>query len=198
MAVTQTEIFSNIRYKDTVIDIYPYFELDTCERINYNNTIPKSEVPTVSNDSFFLNNKYDTAPFADYMDTLVFTKPDKIILLEYDFLSCFPCLIAMQSYSRLLDSLGDKIQIIIIAPIDPTTKSPLADKLMEKYNIKGRVDYHLLREGADKITYVRYIKNYPLLLVIDKDGIVRAVKVGINKDEDSFEAIYNLVKPFVE
>jgi thiol-disulfide isomerase/thioredoxin len=192
----QTIIYSDIKYKDTIIDISPYLALDTCIKINYNK--PKIEKPQIPYDSFFLNKKFNLIPLAKYIDTSVFSKSNKVILLEYGFLSCLPCLIAMQTYSKLLDSLEDKIEIIIIDPIDPKTKSVLVDRVLEKYNVKGRVKYYLLNEGNQDITFGNYINSYPLLLVIDKNGIVRALKRGINSDENALDAIHKLLNPFLE
>lgn len=195
--IIQRKVMDNFVYKDTNgIDIDFYFSLDECPPYVKSKDTVKKEI--VSPDIFFLNKSFDYSQMGEYIDTTRFSNSNKIIILDYSWLGCGPCLLIMNIFPRILDSFENEIDVLFIDPISDTSKSIFATQLLNKHNLLERVEYKLMSHAEKVFTFDGIVNEYPLLLIIDKKGIVRKVKIGMGKDEDAFETIYNMIKEVLE
>ncbi len=183
---SQKIIYDQMKYSNTSFNISPYYKLRKCPPI----TPQKIEKPLAA-DSFFFNKKFNYHPLLKYIDSNNFQSHSKILLIDYSFLSCFGCVLLLKSYEKLLDSFNNEIDILLIDPVDERGREFAVKLQLEKYKIKNRVKHYLVKDAAWEITYHRIINTYPTLLLIDKNGIVRYVKIGVNIDEDVFETLKN-------
>ena len=191
--IIQRRVLDNFKYKDTSeIDIDFYLSLDECPPYVKSKDTVKKEI--VDLDTFFLNKKFDYSKMGGYLDTSIFTNSGKIIILDYSWLGCGPCLLIMNIFPRLLDSFENELQLVFIDPVTDTSQSVFATQLLNKHELNGRVEYKLMSHAEDIFTFNGVIEAYPVLLIIDKNGIVRKVKTGIEKDEDAFETLYKMIK----
>ena len=191
--IIQRDVFDNFTYKDTSsLDVDLFLSIKECPPYKKREPEPLKEIVDI--DSFFLNKKFDYSKMGGYLDTSIFTNSGKITLLDYSWLGCGPCLLIMNIFPRLLDSFENELQLVFIDPVTDTSQSVFATQLLNKHELNGRVEYKLMSHAEDIFTFNGVIEAYPVLLIIDKNGIVRKVKTGIEKDEDAFETLYKMIK----
>ncbi len=182
--ITQTIIYDSFIYSDSTIDIEPFFKLKSCspppEFNSYN-------IKEVNLDDLFLNKRFDFKPLAKYLDSNTILNSGKITILDYSYISCFGCVLLLKSYEKILDSFSNQISIILIDPVDQNSKKAILDKSLVKYNIYNKVNSYITYNNAKEITYNGAINAYPTLFFLDQNGIVRFIKVGVNRDENIYE-----------
>ncbi len=57
-------------------------------------------------------------------------------------------------------------------------------ELFDKYKVRDRVKHIFTMGDQYETTFHNVISAYPTLLIIDKKGVVRFVKVGVNYNND--------------
>ncbi|TAM95922.1 MAG: redoxin domain-containing protein [Chitinophagaceae bacterium] len=102
----------------------------------------------------------------------------KILIIDFYTTHCRGCILSFPKYDSLQKEFGDKIQILLCTgePEDAVRK------LFSR--IQGLKNIHLASVVSD--TVLRNIFKHrlvPHVVVIDKEGIVRAVTYGINKKD---------------
>ena len=189
--ITQTVTFDSFYYSDSIIDLEHYLKLKTCP------PVPKkkpSKVKEPTLDELFLNKRFDFKPFVKYIDSNQILNSGKITVIDFSFLSCFGCVLLLKSYEKILDSFSNQMDVILIDPVDPKGKNLIINKTLKDNKIYERIKYYITFDDAYETTYKNKIKAYPTLFFLDKNGIVRLIKVGVNIDEN----IYNTFKKEIE
>jgi hypothetical protein len=193
--ITQTVTFDSFYYSDSIIDIEPYLKLKTCP------PVPKkkpSKVKEPTLDEMFLNKRFDFKPFVKYIDSNLILNSGKITVLDFSFLSCFGCVLLLKSYEKILDSFSNQMDVILIDPVDPRGKNLIINKTLKDNNIYERIKYYITFDDAYETTFNNKIKAYPTLFFLDKNGIVRLIKIGVQIDENIYETFKKEIERITE
>lgn len=189
--IVETIIYDLFVYKDSIIDVKPFFNLNKCQPLIINN---KSAFEEFNLEDTFLNKRFTFNPLAKHLDSNKILNSGKITILEYSYLSCFGCALLLKSYDKILDSFSNEIDIIIIDPIDKPVQKPLIEKTLKQHQVLNRIEYLMAYNDAKTVTLGNKIQSYPILFFIDKHGIVRCIKDGVSMDEN----IYKTFKKEIE
>jgi peroxiredoxin len=101
----------------------------------------------------------------------------KVVLIDFSYIGCLPCMEAIGPMNRLHEKYKDKgIKIVSIYPLD---KTGAVKKYIEKYGIKYPVYI-----DANTLPAKYGVTGYPSFYLIDKDGKIANVIPGYT---DSFE-----------
>jgi peroxiredoxin len=98
----------------------------------------------------------------------------KVIVLNFWFTACKPCILEMPHLNKLVNEYKDN-PVVFIAP------APETDAQIKKFLKKYSFDYHIIPSSLEYITALG-VENFPTHLVIDKEGIVRQVFIGYADD----------------
>jgi peroxiredoxin len=101
----------------------------------------------------------------------------KVVLIDFSYIGCLPCMQAIGPMNRLHEKYKDKaVKIVSIYPLD---KTAAVKKYVEKYGIKYPVYM-----DANTLPAKYHVTGYPGFYLIDQDGKVANVISGYS---DSFE-----------
>lgn len=112
----------------------------------------------------------------------------KVVVLNFWFIGCRPCINEMPILNNLVDEFKDQDDVVFIAPAldgQASLKSFLKENIF-KYQIA--FDAHLNNEKMG-------IGIYPTHIIIDRNGIIKYVSIGAHEDIGSIlkENIQNFV-----
>lgn len=111
----------------------------------------------------------------DMSDTVTYDlnyyKGRKVVVLNFWFASCAPCIHEIPDLNRLYDRYSDRADIVFVAPTFEFQE--VIDSFLSKYHFK----YPILPEAYEAIKNYKAIA-YPLNVVIDFDGRIAFVSAG--------------------
>jgi len=103
----------------------------------------------------------------------------KVVLLDFFYKSCYPCMLALPSLQRLHETYaGLGLQVIGLDPFDD------ADDDMPAFLEKRGVMYPVLLTDRDLPASYR-VSGYPTLYLVDKHGLVKYVHEGYGEHMES-------------
>lgn len=114
-----------------------------------------------------LNVEGKTIRYSDYRG--------KLILLDWWYVGCKPCIKSMNDIDKLQDELGEENFTII--GMNPISKPNAIKRFMKKYNYHHEV---ILPNSTFKDAY--NIRAYPTLYLIGKDGRILFARAGYSAD----------------
>jgi thiol-disulfide isomerase/thioredoxin len=97
----------------------------------------------------------------------------KIIVINFWFTTCKPCIMEMPHLNKLVADNKDSVIFLAPAPENETQ----VKKFLKKYSF----EYNITPSSIDLIASMN-IENFPTHLVVDKEGIVRQVFIGYADD----------------
>jgi peroxiredoxin len=112
----------------------------------------------------------------------------KIVLLNFWFAACKPCITEISSFNELQDKYKSKNLVILSVGID---KKGVAQKVVEQKKMR----YAVVAERKD-IAERMNVSTYPTSFLIDQQGIIQQVFIGAS-DFDATHA-YTEIKPHIE
>ncbi|MCR9253874.1 MAG: TlpA family protein disulfide reductase [bacterium] len=96
----------------------------------------------------------------------------KIVVYNFWFTSCRPCIEELPQLNELVEKYGDRITFVA-----PTfNDKAMVDKFLKRREFK----YQILTDGND-LSKEMNITSYPTHLVVDEKGIIRKVFIGANQ-----------------
>lgn len=98
----------------------------------------------------------------------------KVIVFNFWFTSCKPCITEMPHLNELVKDNKDK-EVIFLAPA-PENETQIR-KFLKKYSF----EYNIIPSSLDFINKLQ-VENFPTHLIIDQKGIVRQVFIGYADD----------------
>ena len=98
----------------------------------------------------------------------------KVIVINFWFTGCKPCILEMPLLNELVKSYSDSA-VVFIAP------APENEMQIKKFLEKYRFEYNIIPSSSDFIDKL-YIENFPTHIVIDQRGVVRQVFIGYSGD----------------
>ena len=111
----------------------------------------------------------------------------KIIVLDFWFMACPPCIAELPELNQLVADYRDKNVIFLGGTID--TRRALRHRFLPKY----RFDFTILPE-ADDLEDSFGILNHPTIFIIDRSGKAAAAWEGADADEDEKNSLYLKLK----
>ncbi|CAA6825323.1 MAG: Unknown protein [uncultured Aureispira sp.] len=112
----------------------------------------------------------------------------KIVLLNFWFAACKPCITEISSFNELQDKYKSKNLVILSVGTD---KKEVAKKVVDEKNMR----YAVVADRKD-IAEQMEVSTYPTSFLIDRKGIIRQVFIGAS-DFDATHA-YTEMKPHIE
>jgi thiol-disulfide isomerase/thioredoxin len=96
----------------------------------------------------------------------------KVIVINFWFTSCKPCIAEMPLLNGLVAAYKDKDVVFIAPALDK-------DGAITKFLQKFKFDYQII---ANQVKYADKLKveNFPTHIVTDKQGIIKQVEIGYN------------------
>ena len=112
--------------------------------------------------------------FPNYDKTLELTV-DKVVILDFWYTSCFPCIKTIPHLNKLKEKFKDKIEIIGVNPIENTEKHK---EKIENFIKRTPMNYPIFL--VESIPSAYNIRAYPILYILDKNRKVRYSKIGFS------------------
>jgi peroxiredoxin len=112
----------------------------------------------------------------------------KIVLLNFWFAACKPCITEISSFNELQEKYKSKNLVILSVGTD---KQEVAQKVVDEKKMRYAVVADR-RDVADKMD----VSTYPTSFLIDQEGIIQKVFIGAS-DFDATHA-YTEIKPHIE
>jgi peroxiredoxin len=112
----------------------------------------------------------------------------KIVLLNFWFAACKPCITEISSLNELQDKYKSKNFVILSVGTD---KKEVAEKVVDQRKMR----YAIVADRKD-IAKQMEVSTYPTSFLIDRKGIIRQVFIGAS-DFDATHA-YTEMKPHIE
>jgi peroxiredoxin len=112
----------------------------------------------------------------------------KIVLLNFWFAACKPCITEISSLNELQDKYKSKNLIILSVGTD---KTEVAEKVVEQRNMR----YAVVANRKDVAEQMK-VSTYPTSFLIDQEGVIQQVFIGAS-DFDATHA-YTEMKPHIE
>lgn len=113
----------------------------------------------------------------------------KILILDYWFTGCKPCI---ASWPKLLDlqaKFADQIQILLVNPMENKTA---VERFIKNWQQRSGVAFTLPSVTSDTVlSRILPPSGYPTVVWLDGNGIFKAVTDGIDLNEDNINAILN-------
>jgi len=118
-------------------------------------------------------------------------KSDKLLIIDFWYTSCMPCIKAIPQLNQLQKTYINEIEIIGINSIEYTEKDK---EKLTAFLKRTPIDYNILL--IDKIPEEFNIRAFPTLYIIGKDGKVKYSKIGSSENlYDELETVLkNLLK----
>ena len=102
---------------------------------------------------------------------------NKVVLVDFWFSNCIPCLDAFPKLVELYDTYKDKGFEIVGISIDPTKKIEDWKSVIQEQNLSWQ---HYLDEGGVETTSKMNIKLFPTAVLIDKKGKIVNKKISLD------------------
>jgi len=112
----------------------------------------------------------------------------KIVLLNFWFAACKPCITEISSFNELQDKYKSKNLVILSVGTD---KKEIAQKVVDEKKMR----YAVVADRKDVAEQME-VSTYPTSFLIDRKGIIRQVFIGAS-DFDATHA-YTEMKPHIE
>lgn len=118
----------------------------------------------------------------------------QIVILDFWFQSCLPCIQSIDPLNRLVKKYQDQIQIIGINPVDDrfTHQASLTEFISQH-----KPKYPLLFTDRNVAQSFK-ISSYPTLLIFDEQGLLVYRKVGFASAEDFFHDLDFLLGELIQ
>ncbi len=101
-----------------------------------------------------------------------------LVLLDFFYQSCYPCMLALPALQNLHDKYKDKgLKVIGINPYDKKEDNIAA------FLAKRGINYTVLL-GAEKVADDYRVSGYPTLFLIDKNGMIIFIQEGYGKNTE--------------
>jgi peroxiredoxin len=112
----------------------------------------------------------------------------KIVLLNFWFAACKPCITEIASLNELQRKFKDKDFVVLSVSTDAQR---IAEQLAERRNM----EYTVAADGKASAERLKVV-TFPTSFLIDKRGVIREVFIGASADDATHT--YSEVKPHVE
>jgi thiol-disulfide isomerase/thioredoxin len=160
--------FDDVRENDFEKAVTNYFENYTLEDYK----------PLTEEDFKLLENgipapKIKGKIYPNYKDEITW-KSDKILVIDFWYTTCMPCIKAIPHLNKLQENYKDYIEVVGVNPFEG--KESQKEKI-EAFLKREPIDYPILFVDHT-ITEEYNVKVYPSLYIIGKDGKVKFSKLG--------------------
>lgn len=107
---------------------------------------------------------------------------EKIIILDFWYTHCPPCVLAIPALSEL----SSQYQDIIVLGLNSIDNQSRSQKSLKEFLDRRKINYDIIMTQAE-VDMMYKVSRYPSLYIIDLDGKIAYAEVGY--DEESFEEL---------
>lgn len=115
----------------------------------------------------------------------------KVLVLNFWFTTCSPCIAEMPALNRLVTEYKDSNVVFIAFSTDDSLT-------IKKFLQKNEFNYNIVSSTYDMRDKFFVPKGYPRNMVFDKQSILRQIFCGGPTDEHAKTYTYNLIKPTID
>lgn len=185
-----SKITYQVKYKDQIQKnswLISNVEFDQLNDYEFENRIGKylkkfklEDYKPLTEEDYKLLDNGATAPkitgniFPNY-DKTIELNTDKIVILDFWYTSCMPCIKTIPHLNKLKEKFKDKIEIIGVNPIENKEKHK---EKIENFIKRTPMDYPIFL--VESIPSEYNIRAYPTLYILDKNRKVRYSKIGLS------------------
>src|SRR5690625_120077 len=127
--------------------------------------------------------------FPNY-DKSIELNTEKIVILDFWYTSCMPCIKTIPHLNKLKDKFKDKIEIIGVNPIENKEKHK---EKIENFIKRTPMDYPIFL--VESIPSEYNIRAYPTLYILDKNRRVRYSKIGFS--DNTYEELDKILNELI-
>ena len=96
----------------------------------------------------------------------------KIVVYNFWFTSCRPCIEELPQLNELVEKYGDQVTFIAPTFNDKT--------LVDRFLKRREFNYQILTDGTE-LSKAMGITSYPTHIIVDQEGVIRKVFIGANE-----------------
>ncbi len=115
----------------------------------------------------------------------------KVIVANFWFEACAPCITEIPALNKLVEEYQNQEVVFIAFGKDPEAR-------ISKFLSEKKFEYKMVSGKYDVVNDFCVISGFPMNMVIDKEGVVRFIKVGGYADDRANSAAYDMLKPQID
>ena len=153
---------------------------------------------TIKRDSLFFETTIKNCKAPNFKSTTIDGKQieleklnGKVVVLNFWFKECAPCIAEMPGLNKLVDEYSSKNIVFISLSRNDTTE--INNDFFSQHPLKFEIIPNCVKIAADYI-----ILGWPTTYVLDKKGRVKALINGGRIDETAGDVIYNKIKSVID
>lgn len=161
----------------------------------YLETLKSEDYKPLTEEDYKLLDNGATAPritgktFPNY-DKTIELATDKVVILDFWYTSCMPCINAIPHLNKLKEKYKDKIEIIGVNPIENKEKHK---EKIENFLKQTPMDYPIFL--VENIPSEYNTRAYPTLYILDKNRQVRYSKIGLS--DNTYEELDKILSELI-
>lgn len=200
-----SKITYQVKYKDQIQKnswLISNVEFDQLNDYEFENRIGKyfkifklEDYKPLTEEDYKLLDNGATAPkitgniFPNY-DKTIELNIDKIVILDFWYTSCMPCIKTIPHLNKLKEKFKDKIEIIGVNPIENKEKHK---EKIENFIKRTPMNYPIFLVESIPAEY--NIRAYPTLYILDKNRKVRYSKIGLS--DNTYEELDKILNELI-
>jgi peroxiredoxin len=103
----------------------------------------------------------------------------KVVLLDFFYRSCYPCMLAIPGLQELHHQLQDSGLVVLgVNPFDTATAT------LQRFLSSRGVQYPVLIDADKEVVKTWMVRAYPTLYLIDRNGKIRFNQIGYSKETE--------------
>lgn len=119
---------------------------------------------------------------------------NKVVFVNFWFVTCPPCIAEMHGLNKLYDSLKDQKDFIFLSFTFDTEAATKA--IVQKY----KTPYKIIHLSKEEVVRLSITGSYPTNMILDKKGRITWAQVGGSVEEDiaNAEVVWNVYPKVIE
>jgi peroxiredoxin len=104
----------------------------------------------------------------------------KYVLMDYWYVSCYPCQKAIPSLLKLQEKFKDKLVVLGMNPFDN-------DEKLNEFIPKNKINYQVIKCKSDFPRSKYNVVAYPTMYILNKEGKIIKTEIGFSPEENYAE-----------
>lgn len=145
----------------------------TIQRLKIGEKVPDVTVPNI------VNYKSSQIKISDF--------DGKILILDYWFTGCKPCIASWPKLQKLQEQFIDQIQILLVNPLE---NNVTVEGFIKNWQKRSGTDFTLPSVTSDNLlNQMLPPAGYPTVIWIDRKGVFKAATDGVDLNEENIQAV---------
>ena len=115
----------------------------------------------------------------------------KYVLMDYWYVSCYPCQKAIPSLIKLQEKFKNKLVVLGMNPYDK-------DEKLKEFIPKNNISYQIVKCNSQFPRSIYNVISYPTMYILNKEGKIIKTHVGFSPDEKDAEKFENEISELIK